>query len=385
MQQAKGDNLGRARMRFVSMSALVMVLLATLTGASNRMSFVPMEGATGAMREQWPLWRAILVSGSLWIPSALLFLTVTALVRRTPLDQGRWKRSLLIHLGVMLGLAPIFQLLRWGLYLGINGLIAGWGPTREIFDQIPGRSLAASTLLYPIIYLGVAALAYAWEFRIEAMEKERRTVVLERQLAMAQLQMLRMQLSPHFLFNTLNAITSLMRKDADRAEEMMLALTEFLRSTLEASNRPEVPLSEDLELTKRYFGIEAIRFPGRVALELDISPETKEALVPAFLLQPLVENAVRHGLSPRASGGSIRIRSRLDFDHLCLEVEDDGLGSAARPGGGSGHGLGLASARDRLACRFGPRAEFSAGPRPEGGFRVEMRFPARIGEASCVL
>jgi len=385
MVQAKGENSGKARMRFLSMSAVLLLLLAVLTGTASRMSFVPMEGATGAMREQWPLWRAILVSGSLWIPAALLFLTVTAIVRRAPLEPNRWVRSALIHLGALTILAPIFQGVRWGLFIAINALIAGWAPTWEIFQQIPRQSLIASSLVYPIIYLGVAALAYAWEFRIQSLEKERRTMILERQLAMAQLQMLRMQLNPHFLFNTLNAITTLMRKDVNRAEEMMLALTEFLRSTLEASDRPEVPLYEDLELTRRYFGIEAIRFPGRVALDLEIEPCTREALVPSFLLQPLVENAVRHGLSPRASGGSIRIKATLENAHLRLVVEDDGLGAAARPGSGSGRGLGLSSARDRLACRFGERAQFSAGPRSEGGFRVEMRFPARIGEASCIL
>ena len=135
-------------------------------------------------------------------------------------------------------------------------------------------------------------------------------------------------------------------------------------------------------MVERYLAIECLRFPGRIQLERDIPPEALHVSIPSFLLQPLVENAVRHGLAPRASGGSLRIQGRLEGEALCLAVEDDGVGPREGRPGRTG-GLGLANTRERLAQHYGSRARFTAGARPEGGFRVAMVLPLAPSEASA--
>lgn len=185
--------------------------------------------------------------------------------------------------------------------------------------------------------------------------------------------MLRMQINPHFLFNTLNGITSLMRRDPDTAEAMMLALTDFLRATLNEDSSLETSLDRELALVESYLGIERQRFPGRTELLLNVSTESRKMLVPSLILQPLVENAIRHGLAPRGSGGTLTISARIEEGNLVLRVEDDGVGPRS---GTIGSGLGLKNSKDRIHQRYGHSGKLSAGPRPEGGFFVELVFPA---------
>lgn len=352
--------------------------LALLGAFQDFLSFVPAEGAFGAMRERWPWWRTFLINLKTWAALSPLFLVAIRLVRKHPLDREGWRSALLHHLAAALLLAlPVYALSQLG-FLALNTALADWRQSLEILGQIQPRQHLGTLFRYPMIYGAFASAAYAWDARRRVQAREMHALDLQRQLAVAQLQMLRMQLNPHFLFNTLNAITALMRRDAPTAERMMLALTEFLRDALQEDARLEVPLSEELAMAKRYLAIEQLRFPGRIALDLDLAPDTEGVLVPAFLLQPLVENAVRHGLAPRARGGRLRIAARLAQGRLELLVEDDGVGpSSRRPGRG---GLGLANTRDRLAKRFHGAATFEAGPGPLEGFRVAMTLPSRLPE-----
>jgi hypothetical protein len=354
---------------------LIFLAIAVLDGTGNFLSFKVPEGATGPLRVHWPWWHTFLLSAADWLSLVPLFFITGWIVRRSPLDRGRLRRSLLHHALAILALSWIQQIVSQAFFAATTTLLTSWAQTAEVLRQTPLRDLAAQVFWFPAFYMQMGAVHYALAYRRRERAKDRLALTLERQLAEAQLQMLRMQLNPHFLFNTLNAVTTLMRRDVDQAEEMMLALTEFLRSTLEGTGQVEVSLGQELAVAGRYLDIERIRFGGRVSLDVDLGPGTASVPVPSFLLQPLVENAVRHGLAPRASGGRIQIRAALDTEHLALSVEDDGLGAASPGRRDKGLGLGLANLKERLGQRYGEAASMTAGPLPEGGFCVALRIP----------
>jgi LytS/YehU family sensor histidine kinase len=196
---------------------------------------------------------------------------------------------------------------------------------------------------------------------------------LEAQLSQAQLQVLKMQLHPHFLFNTLNAISALVHEDADLAERMIARLGELLRSTLEAADRQEVPLRQEVEFIRPYLEIERARMGDRLKVELDIDPAALDAHVPNLLLQPLVENAIRHGIAPRAEPGRIEVRARREEGRLRLEVCDDGPGLAAGPR----EGVGLTNTRARLRQLYGEEHCFEMSNGAGRGLTVRVTIPFR--------
>jgi signal transduction histidine kinase len=174
---------------------------------------------------------------------------------------------------------------------------------------------------------------------------------LETELARAQLQALRVQLQPHFLFNALNAVSELIHRDPRAADRMVARLGDLLRTTLEGDGQEEVPLARELEVLERYLEVERVRFPDRLAVEIDVPPGCLRASVPSFILQPLVENAVRHGIAARPGAGRIEVRARRDRDRLHLVVRDDGPGLRGAPT--PGVGLGSSTGRvERLGGRL---------------------------------
>ena len=177
-----------------------------------------------------------------------------------------------------------------------------------------------------MFYWGVVVIEHALDYYRKLQERELRASQLEAQLAQSQLQLLKMQLHPHFLFNTLNAISALIRESPDEADEMVSRLGNLLRMTLETAGLQEVPFKKELEFLKHYLDIEQTRFQDRLKVEMAIEPETLDGLVPSMILQPLVENSVRHGVAPRPEGGCIKIKAWRDNSLLRLEVEDDGPG-----------------------------------------------------------
>jgi LytS/YehU family sensor histidine kinase len=189
--------------------------------------------------------------------------------------------------------------------------------------------------------------------------------------------MLQMQLQPHFLFNALNTVSSLMYKDVPAADRVLNRLASFLRLTIEKGDAHEVSLRTELEFTDRYLEIEQVRFADRVHLERETESDALDARVPVLILQPLVENAIKHGLVWRARGGTIWMRARRDGDRLLVEVEDDG-----EPPPEVIEGVGLRNTRSRLAALYGDSQTFSAGPGTRGGFRVTMEIPYRRSEAA---
>ncbi len=231
--------------------------------------------------------------------------------------------------------------------------------------------------------------AFRWyrryeERRQDALRLELRASELERQLVEAHLSTLKMQLQPHFLFNTLNAIMVLVRQQKSRdAEEMLARLGDLLRCVLEDVDAQEVPLSRELEYLQLYLSIEQVRFQDRLHVELAVDPEALETAVPHMALQPLVENAIRHGIGRSSSAGAITISACRVGDQLEVRIHDDGPGLAAGDGG-QNRGIGLKNTRARLRQLYGNRAELSVENGENGGAVATMRLPYRVAPSAVV-
>jgi signal transduction histidine kinase len=249
----------------------------------------------------------------------------------------------------------------------------------QIFQQLFLRNVVDDiTGTYVPIVLIAHAVAYYRRFR----ERELRTSQLETQLAKAHLQALKSRLQPHFLFNTLHSISSLMLTDVAAADKMTTRLSDLLRMSLEDNETHVTTLSRELEFVNSYLGIEHIRFEDRLNIVLDIAPDTLDAEVPHLLLQPLVENAVRHGISRLSSGGEIRVAVNHDEHSLHLRVRDNGPGLAHGEGTPFKAGLGLKATRERLETLFGSAQTFEVRAPAEGGVEVWVRIPFRLHRLS---
>ena len=218
--------------------------------------------------------------------------------------------------------------------------------------------------------------------RIEHKLEEQSRLLLE-----ARLEALQRQINPHFLFNTLNSIASLIRSKPDLAREMIVKLSHILRVLLRDRDA-FVPLREELDFTDDYLDIEVVRFGEKLRVVKEIAPETLDIIVPSMLLQPLIENSIKHGLEPRISGGTITLRSRIADDRLLLEIEDDGVG--IEPGGPTtapvsglvreGSGIGMRNVRERIQVLYGDEAHVDIVSRPGRGTRVSLRMPLATRE-----
>jgi signal transduction histidine kinase len=232
----------------------------------------------------------------------------------------------------------------------------------------------------------IATYAASW---VEHLVIEAGTESAERQrvatrLVQAELDTLKLQLSPHFLFNALNSAVALIGSDREAAETMVSELSEFLRLVLSGSMEHEVPLERELELLERYLRIQRVRFQDKLNVEFDISDEARQAMVPSLLLQPLLENAIRHGISPRATPGRIWVSAHRAGNMLAMQVVDDGVGPSARRSRdrSRGTGLGLANTATRLIHLYGDEHQFEAGSREGGGFSVKLVIPFRLRSVS---
>ncbi len=311
-------------------------------------------------------WPTIKIALSDWYVWALLTPVAVWLARRFPLTgRGVW-RSVLIHLlaGVALTTVKI--------------IIEGW--VRNHLLGIPGRinpiaKFHLSYLTYWAIVGITVGLGYYRMFRQHEVAAAR----LETQLAQAQLQALQMQLHPHFLFNTLHAISALMHRDVETAEKMLARLSDLLRLTLESGGKQETLLKDEMEFLQRYLEIEQTRFHDRLTVRTSIAAEALDAFVPNLILQPLVENAIRHGVAPRSQPGTVEIRAQREGAFLRMEICDDGPG--LRPGNGR-EGLGLANTRARLAALYPDRHQFELAAAPAGGVCVRITIPFRTQEKS---
>jgi two-component system LytT family sensor kinase len=243
----------------------------------------------------------------------------------------------------------------------------------KLLPYVGYRSPARTTLFKALLPVGLEEDTFLCWLVIgirEVVVWYRHARERELSLTQARLELLRGQLQPHFLFNALNTISSLMYKDVPAADRVLNRLADFLRLALETSKSQEVCLETELEYTDRYLDIERVRFMDRLRVEQEIDADTRGALVPTLILQPLVENAMRHGVGTRAGGGTIWIRAHRRDQTLALEVEDQGW-----PPGEIREGLGLSNARARLATLYGERQRLWIDRGASGGFRVSLELP----------
>lgn len=215
------------------------------------------------------------------------------------------------------------------------------------------------------------AIRHGIEYYRRYRVRELKASQLEAKLAVAQLEVLKMQLQPHFLFNTLHAISALMYRDVEGADRMVSRLSDFLRLSLDSAGVQEVTLKREMEYLDKYLEIEQVRFGERLEVRRAIHSEALDLLVPNLVLQPLVENAVRHGIAPRASGGRVDVNAQVRDGLLTIEVTDDGPGAE-----NIREGVGIANTRARLEQLYGNAARLELGNAPGGGFRARVHLPA---------
>jgi len=324
------------------------------------------------------LWAAMIRPGIRdWLPWAVLTPLIFLLVKRLPIDRQRWRLALPVHIACAIATVLVFQWWKVAVEREFGGGPAPpppgeapGGPGQEPgFLGPPGGAfdmLRLATFELPI-YLMLVSGAHTLTFY-------RRTQDRESSLAVARAEAQKMQLQPHFLFNTLNMIAELVHEEPDKADAMLIALSGLLRLTMETAGEQELPLRRELEFIERYLTIMHARFEDRLKFQLGIDPATHAALVPTFLLQPLVENAIEHGLGPRMAGGLISIRSRRVGDMLTLCVADNGVGLNGKKLGAEGIGLG--NTRNRLRELYGDAAELEM--QDSGGLIIEIRLPFHL-------
>jgi sensor histidine kinase YesM len=220
-------------------------------------------------------------------------------------------------------------------------------------------------------------LQHAIDYYREVRTRETQTAQLETKLVEAQLQALQRQLHPHFLFNTLHAISALVHRDPDKADEMIERLSDLLRLTLDKVGVQEVTVGEELEYLRAYLDIEQVHFGNRLEVSYHIDAGTLDALVPNLILQPIAENAIRHGLAPRAGKGQLSIEVMRRADRLLLRVADNGRGMSAASLSAADHGVGITNTRARLERLYRDAASLDFEPRAGGGLIVTMELPFR--------
>lgn len=304
-----------------------------------------------------------------WYVYGVLSLPVVWLTRRYPPELGSRWRAAAIHLGAALVFSLTYVVLR-ALVGEVDSWIVGESATfGEIFEPLLARTFPFNLLIYGVIVAATHALAYYRKYH----ERTVQALELEKHLTEARLQALLHQLKPHFLFNTLNGIASLMHTDVEAADRMLVRLSELLRITMSQTGAPKTTLRDEVSFLERYLDIERIRFRNRLVVDIAVEDDAIDALVPSLILQPIVENAVRHGIEPQSRTGRIELRGRREAGELVLTVSDNGAGIPAE--GPARVGIGLANTRARLAELYGERQHFDLVNRPEGGLCVRMAFP----------
>ncbi len=329
----------------------------TLNGIASASQYVQMVGPAGERVTWQHALTSSLASAWLWVPLTLLALW---LAHRYPLGRGYLLPRVGLHLLSVL-VVVVFRALA---VLVLNPIV-GWYPAAPPpLPELLLTSAQNNVFLYSLV-IGVAHAAHY------ATESRRR----DEQLAEARLLTLKAQIQPHFLSNTLNTIALMVRESPPDAERLIARLSELFRHALEGATVHEVGLGDELRFAAAYLEIESARLEDRLRVEWEIDPSALGARVPHLILQPLVENAVRHGIAPRSAAGRLRVAARREDGKVRMQVEDDGVGL---PGDGpAAAGVGLANVRARLAALYGSAGELVLAPTPGGGVTATLVVPYR--------
>ena len=340
----------------------VFALLAALRDyAASRAGAVPLSLGYWVAGELM-----VFVFWSFFAPLILL------VMQRFPITRATWVRSSAVHLVFYVGLACLYTAHYWATDRILAPERTGPLATNFVWTFYVAASGAMIKYYAPILVGGYIAIYYA-----RLREQELRSATLATELAQAQLRALKMQLQPHFLFNTLHSISTLVHTNAKGADRMIAQLSDLLRAALNAGAVEFVPLRQELDFAEKYLAIEQTRFSDRLAVEFDVAPKTLEMAVPYLILQPIVENAVRHGISKNVGSGKILVRARAAEDRLSISVTDDGPGIAEGEGV-MREGVGLKNTRARLEQAYPGRFELRISRAGERGTVVELILPNRV-------
>jgi two-component system LytT family sensor kinase len=368
MTESEVTSVNRAGSRRAWAAGVVAVWLAlSLVSASQR--YADSLQTPSPFGVSWFLFWSL----AIWSYWALVTPLIFRLGEWAPLDRARLARATLTHFA----LALVFGLSHVALFalLGLMFIQSRPGVTTTFLGEF-GRGARAFLYVELILYWAILGAGIARDSYRKYRERETRARELEAQLGEARLQALKMQVQPHFLFNALNTVSMLVRNgEGDRAVQMVAGLGELLRSSLADGAEQEVPLASELGFVRRYLSIEEFRFPDRLRVEVDVSEELMSASVPNLILQPLVENAIRHGVAKSSSSGLVRIAARRENGWLELSVEDDGPGLPSDFEPDAGRGIGLSNVRARMEQLYGSRQEFRIGNAEPKGTAARLRIP----------
>lgn len=339
-----------------------IVALCALWGLWSAEQNIIVARLSGQSAEAWRALGLSMTTAAWWAILAPLIMVVTRRIRDRTSSRQQW---LAAHIGSFL----IVHVVDVATYAFLTKLFS---PAPRPFVPLLFSLVTFNAIAYGMIAVITTVLDYQDALR----ERGLRAAHLEAQLAMAQFQALRAQLHPHFLFNALNAISALIHKDATRADRMLARLSELLRLAIDTAATPEVRLIDEVEFVKRYLEIEHMRFGDRLKVSVDLAVETYDAMVPNMLLQPLVENAVRHGVAPHPGPGRVEIAAARDGERLGIVVRDTGAGMPASAPNEARAGVGLRATRERLEKLYGPAQELALVNIP-GGFETRVMLPFR--------
>ncbi len=312
----------------------------------------------------WPTWAAL---------APLIFL----IARRFPLGRNKWFPNLIINiLAGLLILIPqrmIYLSLAWLLQTAIGEKIS----LLSLYNDFLFYNLPTGFMSYGVILLASHLINYYRRYKEEELRASRlKAELAETQLQMtqAQLQTLKMQLQPHFLFNALNSVSALLDENPKAADEMLARLGDFLRLTLDNSGTQSVTLKEELEFLRRYLEIEQARFQDQLQVEYDIEQQTLDAEVPNLILQPIIENAIKHGIGQSFEQGQILVIAKREDKKLCLQIKDNGAGLQNNSNGNKA-GFGITNTQARLKSSFGSDYCFELRGLSDGGTLVILKIP----------
>jgi sensor histidine kinase YesM len=306
-----------------------------------------------------------------WYSWAALTPAILCITRRFPFDRA-WKMAIPIHIVGVVVVTSLHVVLTVALRMATYWFI---GESLDTWLHEAQEMLFLNFDWEMMTYWTIVGVGTALKYLHEARARELSAVQLETRLVEARLHTLQRQMQPHFLFNTLNTISALMHRDVDAADEMIARLSDLLRMSLQRTGIQLVPLKEELDFLSKYLEIEQTRFRDRLTVIFDVQAETLDALVPNLLLQPLVENAIKHGIGPRPTPGQIAVRARVNGALLELDVQDNGVGLSAARLTDFNRGVGLSNTRSRLDHLYGSLHRFEFRQPAEGGLLVCIAIP----------
>ncbi len=346
----------------------VVLGVATLLAAVSSALAVSFTRALGRPVTNWTT--LILLNATYWYVWAVFTPSIVWISQHFRFERQGLSRALLVHVPSV----AIFSLAHIAAMTGAQWWLASTHPY-SWWAEVK-RSALMNFDWEMMTYWAIAGLSHAVLYYRESRDRALRASQLETELVEARMAALQHQLQPHFLFNTLHAVSTLMHKDVHAADRTLMRLSDLLRMTLENLGQHENTLKAELDFLAKYLEIEQTRFADRLVVRFDIEPEALDALLPTLLLQPLVENAIKHGISKKAGPGHIDIRARQEHDKLWIEVRDDGLGLSDTALAALQKGIGVSTTRARLQHRFGADFRFEFH-RLEQGVAVVVAVPWR--------